>query len=500
MKQSKTKKEKLPKEVTRVAWILVAGSLAPMLDSTMVNIALNKLMLDLHTTLSMIQWSVTGYVLAMAVAVPISGWLMDHFNGKKVFSLAVLAFGIFSFLSGISWNIDSFIVSRALQGFSGGILNLLVMSLAMQIMPEGKMGQLMAIVTTPMILGPILGPIIGGFIVQDLNWHWIFFVNVPVVIISILLNVKFLPDFKPFNAKSKMDWIGTILLAGVATSLIYGITKGSENAKNFFNSQMLTFCGVGLVLIILYIIYDTIQHSQTVMPLRFFKQKNFTAANVGIFIAGMATTGPMLLFPLFFQNIKDFTVIEAALILIPQGLGQLVSRPNIGRFIDLIGPRKVTLVSLAISLVGSLPFVFVQSNTNVIWLGIVLFIRGIGVGGIFMPLMSDIYIGIEKKDIPGASVAGRMIQNVGLSFGTAVISAVVTHVVTSEMPSHMASKFAQLQVKHTALTPTVIESVKKIVEKKVTLNGYQTGFLISCVAIVIIAIPALFLTDKKKIA
>ncbi|MFC4651431.1 MDR family MFS transporter [Lactococcus nasutitermitis] len=512
-KKEKAPKEKLPKELTRNAWVLVIGAIAPMLDSTMVNIAINKLQTDLHTSLNMIQWAITGYVLALAVAVPICGYLVNHIDGKKVLQWAIAAFGIFSFLSGLAWNIESFIAFRAIQGFSAGFITLLMTTLLMQITPRDKLGQLMAVVSTPIILGPIIGPVLGGAIVSGANWHWIFYVNIPVCIIAVFLNHFYLDSFKPFTPQSKLDWFGTILLAGGSIGLIYGMMKGSENAKHFFNAQMVTFVGLGLLLFVIYGIYNHLRHDNTVLPLRFFKSKNFTAANVGIFLAGIASNGPMLLLPLFFQNTKGFTAVEAGLMLIPQGLGMLIARPIIGKLIDRIGARPVVLVSLVISLLGTVPFIFVQTNTNLIWLAAVLFVRGIGVGGLQMPMMTDIFIGLDKKDIPSASVGQRIVQNVGSSFGSAVVSAVVTAVIlsqnlTTKVSAHVTHATAVLKAHaaatHTAPTASAIANIKTNAASYghhllvgAQLNGYQTAFLVSCVVLVIIAIPALFLSSKK---
>lgn len=467
MADKKENKNKFPKEITLVAWILVVGAIAPMLDTTMVNIAINQLMVDLHTTLNIIQWAVTGYVLALAIAIPISGWLLDHFDGKKVFTAFVGIFGLMSLLSGVSWDITSFITFRALQGFSAGVITMLLTALLVKIAGQERLGTLMAIVSTPVILGPIIGPIIGGFIVQDLNWHWIFFVNVPIVIISIILNIKYMPNFEPFNPNSKIDWLGIILLSGISTSIIYGIIEAS-NSSNFFNESMIAYCSLGLALIVLYIIYDHFKKGQTVMPLKLFKNPNYSAAGVGMFLAGIATNGPMLLLPLFFQNIVGFTPIETALALVPQGVGMFIARPFIGRMIDRIGAKYVVIVSLLISFIGTLPFVWITGSTSMIWLFIILFIRGIGIGGILMPLMTDAYMGIKPNEIPQATVGNRTIQNIGSSFGSAVVATVVSAVIIGQLPT-----------------------------KDLILHGYQTGFLVSSIVVLAIFIPALFLTSKK---
>ena len=433
---------KTPKDIMRTAWILVIGAIAPMLDSTMVNIALNKLMLDFHSTLTALQWSVTGFVLALGAAVPISGWLMNHFNGKKVYAAAMFGFSITSFLSGIAWNVPSFITFRVFQGFFGGIISMLVMALMVKSAGKERLGRIIAIVTTPMILGPILGPVLGGFIVQYLDWRWIFFTNVPIALISFALIAAFLPNFEAFDKKAKLDLLGTILVIGFSLSFIYGLI-----------AQSIIFCGLGLVLVLAYIGHNQFRKNQTVMPLKLFKQRNFTAANIGVFLAGSAINGPMLLMPLFFQNIKHFTATETALILVPQGIGMIIARPYIGKFIDKIGAKRVVLLGLAISLLGSLPFIAFTVSSNIFLIGAVLFVRGVGIGAISIPMTSDIYMGIATSEIPGASVANQMIENLGASFGTAAISAIAT-------------------------------------------ISYQAGFALSAAALLLIAIPALFLTDK----
>lgn len=162
MLKGKVKEPGLPKEILMAAWAIALGAIAPMLDSTMVNIAIDKLNKDFSTTLDTIQWSITGYVLALAIAVPVSGWLMNKFNGKKILIGAVIAFGVTSVFAGISWDVSSFILFRMLQGFSAGIITPLMSTLLVKTAGPENIGKVMAIVSTPMILGPILGPVIGA--------------------------------------------------------------------------------------------------------------------------------------------------------------------------------------------------------------------------------------------------------------------------------------------------------------------------------------------------
>lgn len=301
MSIDKVKKPGLPKEILTAAWAIALGAIAPMLDSTMVNIAINKLTKDFNTTLDIIQWSITGYVLALAIAVPISGWLMNKFNGKKVFVGAVIAFGVISILAGISWDISSFIFFRLLQGFSAGIITPLMSTLLVKTAGPENLGRVMAIVSTPMIFGPILGPVIGGLIVQGASWHWIFFINVIIVSIAAPFMMKTIPDFKPFNKDSKLDIFGITVLSIMSASMIYGITRATDHAS-FNNGQTILWVGIGFVLAVIYLIYNRIRKNQTVLPMNLFLRKNFLAASSGLFLANIAVMGPMLILPLFLQN------------------------------------------------------------------------------------------------------------------------------------------------------------------------------------------------------
>ncbi|MED4229375.1 MDR family MFS transporter [Neobacillus cucumis] len=468
MSKDKVKESGLPKETLTAAWAIALGAIAPMLDSTMVNIAIDKLTKDFNTTLDTIQWSVTGYVLALAMAVPISGWLMNKFNGKKIFVGAVIAFGLISVFAGISWNISSFIFFRLLQGISAGIITPIMSTLLVKTAGPENLGKVMAIVSTPMIFGPILGPVIGGFIIQGASWHWIFFINVFIVLIAAPLMIKTIPDFEPFNKDSKLDVFGIIDLSIMSALLIYGITKAAEHAS-FNNSETILWVGIGLMLAVIYLVYNRIRKSQTVLPINLFAHKGFLASSIGLFLANIAVMGPMLILPLFFQNYLHFTAIEAALALIPQGVGMLVTRPLIGKLIDKIGAKYVVMVSLALSLIGSIPLIFITDKTSMFWISIVLFIRGTSFGGIMLPLTSDAYTGLDIKQLPEAGVGINIIENVGSSFGSAVITTVVATVIQG-------------------LQPTISNGLK----------GYHAGFLVSAIVLAVIFIPSLFLTHKEN--
>lgn len=458
-------KEKLPKDIISIAWILVLGALPSMLDTTIVNIAVNDFTKMFSTSFAVAQWVVTGYTLALGIAVPFSGWLMKKYDGKKIFMGALGLFLVASILCGLSWNMPSLIIFRVLQGFASGLIIPTLTALIVQTAGNENLGRLMSIVGIPIVFAPIIGPVIGGLILQYLSWNWLFVVNLPFGVVALLLMQWKLPKFEAIDKGAKMDWPGVLLLALISGMFILGVTEGRES---YFRATSILAFSAGAVSLITYLVYAWKKKNKALIPLALFKSKNFSAAFFSLFLAGFATNGPMLLLPMFFQNVRGLDVIASALWLIPQGIGMLIARPLVGKMTDKYGARLVVLPSIAITILGTLPFVFFDASTMqwVIW--IVLFIRGIGIGGITVPVMSDAYVGLEKLLVPAASVATRIIQNIGAAFGSAMLATVVS--------SALSAKEA---------------TVSNIAD------AYHLGFITSLIFMMISILPSLFLTNKK---
>lgn len=466
MKKQTAKLDPIPKGIMNVAWILVLGAIMPLLDSTMVNIAINHLTQDFGIGLDSVQWAITGYVLAMAIAVPLAGWAALRFNGKW---LMIGANGVFlatSVGAGLSGNIQVLILFRIVQGLSAGFIMTLLTTLAVQIAGSERMGRMMSTVGIPMILGPILGPVIGALLVQFYSWRYIFLINIPIGLIAIALMILKLPAFTPVNPKAKSDFTGIFLLGGSSAALIYGISKAAKNTV-LTNGTTLGYVMAGIVILLIYVIYAAFKKKQAILPLGLFKSKSFSAVMAGLFLSGIATNGPMLLLPLFFQNIKGFSVLSVGLILIPQGIGMLIARPAIGKLTDRWGARYVVLASLVLAVAGTVPFLFFHEGSSLTLIGVALFIRGTGIGGIAIPLMTDGYTGLVKEEIAQASVGTRLMQNIGGAFGSAVVATAVSHSMQGQPPT----------------IPLMTAA-------------YQDGFMLTLILSIVMLLPALFLTNK----
>ncbi|GEK28759.1 MDR family MFS transporter [Furfurilactobacillus siliginis] len=488
-----TKTNKIPARTLLIAWILVIGALAPMLDSTMVNIALHTLTSNFHSSVATTQWTITGYVLATGIAVPFSGWLVNHFDGKYVYLFGELVFLLGSIFSAVAPNINLLIAARLVQGFGAGLIVPLLTTLLVKTTHGKQIGQLMAIVGLPMLIGPILGPVIGGVILKYASWRWLFWVNVPVAALSAILIITMLPHFPAENKQQRLDWLGTILLAAGSSTVIYGIVQASQKAS-FQNKTTVLYLAAGIVLFATYVWWAHRQQENAVLPLSLFHFRTFDASMVALLISGMVINGPMLLLPLFFQQVRNMSVINAGLLLGFQGIGMLVARPLIGRLIDNVGAKYVVLGSMLFSFVGTLPFAYFTADTSLVWIAIALVIRGIGVGGVVMPLMTDAYAQVTGSQVSAASIGSRIAQNVGGSLGSAIVATLLS----KYLHTHMTHFAHLLKLGHYHVAPTALPQFIHQHSLMIQTHAFQHVFLITTFASLIMILPALFLTDKRK--
>jgi EmrB/QacA subfamily drug resistance transporter len=466
---SKKQKEKVDPALLKIALILVFGSLAPLLDSTMVNVAIKTLAGDLKSTVSVIQWVITGYVLAMAMAVPVSGWAINRFGGKRLYQFSLILFLAGSILSSLSGNISLLIGFRILQGIGAGLLMPTMTNMLFQLSEDRNMGRMASIASIPIMLAPIFGPVLGGIIVDSLGWRWIFYVNIPVTIVAYLLVLWGIPEDKVSDKKQQFDIFGIMLLSPAFALLIYGISKiASQGGLN--NSVVLVPVILGVVLLIAFIAYALSTKNSPVLDLHLFKSRNFTISSILLFMSGIISNGGLLLLPLYYQQVCGKSALSAGLLLIPQGIGMLLSRSQMGKLTDRIGTRPIVLLSLAVTAIGTIPFAFANADTNLVLLAAALLIRGAGLGGVFIPIMVSAYIGLRNAQIPHASIATRIFQTIGSAFGSAILATIVEH----QIASH------------------------SVTDTQTVTGAYNVAFWWSIGFIVITLIPTLFLTKHIK--
>ena len=403
---------------------LIVGGIAAILDSTMVTLAIHTLTVRLGSSTDTIQWVVTGFLLAMAAAIPTTGWAERRLGGKRLWMAALTLFVVASVLCAASWNDGSLIAFRSLQGVAAGLIFPLMQTLAVRAAGGHVSSRLMATISLPVALGPVLGPVLGGVILHWLSWRWLFLVNVPVIAVGLLLAWRWLPEDRPApqDAGSALDWTGLLLLAGGLVGILLGLSQLSEQGGVGHIAVLLPLCAGALLLTAFVAWAVPARGRPPIVDITLLRLRSLGAASTVLFAAGAAMYAGMFLLPLYYQQVRGESVLDAGLLLIPQGVGALVSRFVVGGLVDRLGVRAVTAGSFLVAAAATLPFALADAGTSAWWLGAVLLVRGLGIGALLIPPMSVAYQDVQRSDIPHATMNTRISQQVGASFGTAIVA------------------------------------------------------------------------------
>ncbi|MEN5076008.1 MDR family MFS transporter [Isoptericola cucumis] len=417
----------LDRSVLRIAFAVIAGGIAVIFDTTIVNVALHDLAQDLGASISTIQWVSTGYLLAMFVAIPATGWLQARLGGKRLWILAQVGFLLGSVLCALAWSAPSLIAFRVLQGLAGGVMMPLMTTLIMQAARGQSVGRLMAVVGLPIALGPILGPVIGGLILGNLTWHWLFLVNVPVCLLGIWLAWRVLPDDRPAAdaPRPPLDVAGLCLVSPGVAAVILGLSQVGEQGGLGHVEAWLPLL-VGAALLVAFVLRALRRGDRALLDLKLLRHRPLAVSTVLLTLTGVALYGAMFLLPLYFQSLRGEDALAAGLLLIPQGVGTLVTRTLGGRLTDTVGARPVAVAGFLVVALGTVPFAFSGTDSAYWWLLVALFVRGMGLGLVMTPLMAVAYVGLERQEMPDASIFTRIGQQLGGSVGTATLAMVLT--------------------------------------------------------------------------
>ena len=228
MEETRVNTDRIERHVWQIAAVVVVGAIMSILDTTIVNVALDTLSRDLHSPLADVQWVATGYMLALAAVIPVSGWAAGRFGAKRLWIASVILFTLGSVLCGLAWSTESLIGFRVLQGIGGGMIMPVGTMMLTRAAGPARLGRIMSIIGMPMILAPILGPTLGGLLIDHLDWRWIFYVNVPVGIVAVVMGMRLLPNIEEGVFRTKLDRVGLALLALGVPLFVYGLPRSAR--------------------------------------------------------------------------------------------------------------------------------------------------------------------------------------------------------------------------------------------------------------------------------
>src|SRR5580693_1455540 len=337
---------RIERHVWVVCGVVILGMIMSILDTTIVNVALHTLSHDLHSPLAQVQWVITGYLLSLAAVIPVTGWAARRFGAKQVYMTSLVLFTAGSALCGLANTTTSLVLFRVLQGAGGGM----IMPVAMMIMAQ--------------VAGPQrMGPVVGGLILENLRWSWIFFVNVPIGVIAFVLGWRMLPHTDSGEA-GNLDILGLALLPAGFAAFIYGISElGSGSALG--SGKVIVPCLVGAVLVVVFC-FHALRVERPLLDIRMYANKVFAGAAFTNFGLGAALFGAMILVPLYYQEVRGQSVINTGLLTGPQGIGALIAMPLASRLAQRFSGGRVAICGVSLLCISTIPFTFIGAHTSIV--------------------------------------------------------------------------------------------------------------------------------------
>jgi EmrB/QacA subfamily drug resistance transporter len=423
----------LDRSTVVVAGVATLGLIMAVLDTTIVNVALDTLAKDMHVSLATGQWISTGYLLSLAAVIPISGWVTERFGSKRTWIASIVLFAVGSGLCALATSGGELIAFRVLQGLGGGMLVPVGFTLVVQSAGPRRVGRAFGLIGVPILLGPIFGPIIGGLIIDNAPWQWIFLVNLPIAVVAVVAAARLLhPDAGRADAGA-LDWVGVVLLCPGLVGIVFGL---SETERHGGLGHPLAFGPIvaGLVLVGLFV-WHSLHVARPLIDVRLFRSRGFRAAATATFLLGGALFGTLLVLPLYYQVDRGQSALDAGLLLAPQGLGAALMLPISGRLTDRYGGGPVVVAGCCIVALATVPWVFVTNETPYALLGGALFVRGLGLGASIQPTIAAAYALLDSSQVPRATAALNTLRQAGGSVGTALLAVVLQHEGAAALPA-----------------------------------------------------------------
>ncbi len=477
--------DKLDRSVLLVAGVVVLGAIMSILDITVVSVALPTFTDTFQAKTSDVAWTMTGYTLALAMVIPLTGWAADRFGTKRLYLLAVSLFTAGSVLCAAANSLEMLIAFRVLQGLGGGMLMPLGMTMLTHAAGPARVGRVMAVMGIPMLLGPIFGPILGGVMIDHLSWHWIFLINLPIGIIALVYAWVVLPKDHVEPSES-FDLVGVLLLSPGLAAFLYGVSSIPDSGT-LWDTKVLTFMAIGLLLIVAFVPWALNKNNRhPLIDLRLFQNRNLTVAVIAMFLFAVAFFGASLLFPSFFQQVHGYSATGSGGMLAPQGIGAMLTMPIAGFLVDKIGPGKIVLIGAATVTLGMAMFTQVDDGTGKFYIMASLFVMGLGMGATMMPIMTAALATLREHTVARGSTMMNIIQQVASSVGAAIFSVIFTNHIKNN--SGAGEAYGMRMAGEKEVPQDLLHQLS---------GSYQSTFWVAVVLTALVLIPAFFLPRKK---
>jgi EmrB/QacA subfamily drug resistance transporter len=486
---------------------LIIGAFMAILDGSIVNVALPRMMAIFGSTADQIQWVLTGYLLASGVVIPVTGYLSDRFGGKKVYIFSLAAFTAGSALCSLAWSNNSLVVARVIQAVGGGMMMPVSMAMIYHIVPRDKIGMALGIWGIAAMVAPSIGPTLGGYLVDNFSWQWIFTINIPIGIAAVFLSMAVLSE-TPIKSGLKADFPGIILSAAGCFTLLLALSEGQDKGwASLYIVNLFIIAGFTLAL---FVIWELIT-DHPMLEIRLLKNITFTASLVCLSIATIGLFSALFLIPLFVQNVQGLTPMQTGMMMAPAAMTSGLIMPISGRLFDKIGALPLCLAGLTITAVTTYQLHTITYDISYRTLQLLLVERAVGLGLCMMPLTTAGMNTIPHFLIGRASALANTVRQISASFGIAYLTYVMLHrqqyhaawladSVNWAAPV-AAGTLQQLQglLSQAGYSPQGATGIlSALVAREAFISGIADAFIVSTV-ILVIAIPFVFLLGKKRV-
>ncbi len=501
-------------------WIVLAnvmvGTFMAVLDATIVNVGLTKMMAAFGTSVDKIEWVLTAYLLVFAVVLPSSGWIADHFGYKRSYLLGLFLFTLGSLLCSLSPNENILIMMRIIQGAGAGFIMPVGMAIVTREFPPQQRGIALGFWGVAAAASVSLGPMVGGYLIDSFSWHAIFDVNVPVGIIALVATMIIIREYKTEHARS-FDLIGFLSMTTFLVFLLLALSDGNAawNTGGWTSDFIISCFGIAFVSFVIFITVEfTVKHP--IVDLRVLRYRNFGLANIMLFIFGLAFFGNAFLLPIYLQNSLNYTALQAGLVFFPVGIIQAMISPVAGWMTDKLNPKIPVFLGIVLTFFSMYLYKDLSLTSEHSQIMLPLIIRGFGMGFMFIPLSTIALNDIPKQKIAQATGLFNTIRQVGGSFGVAILGSFLTRQVIFHTQTYGQAVNPNSDVfMHTVygMRNYIQQSVggagnellikaKALIIKNVAgqafVSGISDDFLIGSLITLLILIPWAFLKYHKK--
>jgi len=495
---------KLDAAVLKIAGVVVLGAIMSILDVTVVSVAIPTFQSEFGATYAQVAWTMTGYMLALATVIPLSGWAADRFGTKRLYMLALLMFTLGSVLCATAGSIGELVGYRVLQGLGGGMLMPLGMTIMTRAAGPERIGRLMAVLGIPMLLGPIGGPILGGLLIDVASWHWIFLINLPIGAIALVYAYFALPKDKAEPSES-FDFLGMLMLSPGLALFLYGISSLPETGTITATKVWVPML-IGASLVIAFVLYS-FKPKHPLVDLRLFRNRHLTVASLSLFVFVIAFMGAGLLFPSYFLQVGGESTLHAGLLMAPQGIGAMLTMPIAGMLADKIPVGRTVPFAMLLIAAGFFTFTQVTADTSYWLLCGSLFVMGLGMGGTMMPIMTSALRTLTQHETARGSTLVNIMQQIAGSIGGAIMSVILTSQLNKSAPiPGLANPAtgepiteAQLAIasQHGAAPPVDPSIIQRGLD--FVADSFGTTFWVGFVLVLATFIPIAFLPRKREV-